>query len=84
MFWWLILNLFCVNVRFGVDKQSLDLGVVEEVNFLEFLEVLVIIRVLEDMGQFELQGLDCDVKDGVNVKKLIWLKLGQRVNIVGI
>nr|XP_024372610.1 uncharacterized protein LOC112280904 isoform X2 [Physcomitrium patens] len=68
----------------GMDKQSPDSGVAEEANSLESLEVPATIRVSEDMGQLEPQGPDRDVKDGVNVKKSIWSKLGQRVNIAGI
>lgn len=78
------MNLFRVNARFGADKQSPDSGVAEEANSLESLEVPATIRVSEDMGQLEPQGPDRDVKDGVNVKKSIWSKLGQRVNIAGI
>jgi hypothetical protein len=47
-------------------------------------EVPATISVSEDMGQLEPQGPDSDVKDGVKVRKSVWSKLGQRVNIAGI
>lgn len=70
-----------MNAGSGSSKQSANPGVTTTP---ASEEVPATISVSEDMGQLEPQGPDSDVKDGVKVRKSMWSKLGQRVNVAGI